>query len=653
MTSNLTITPRKYQIAAKDAFLAWAKTDERLATIILPTGTGKSFLTSYAISELNKTIGRSHKVLWVAHREELIFQAVQALKLTMPDADIQVEMAKQKASANADIIVGSVQTLHRHRKNIHGFTPEYVVVDEWHHYHEKNKTYHGLMDKHPEAKFLGLTATPYRFKGGDLPLGKKLIDMDIGTAVSNNYLVPPAAEVLRSGVSLANVKARAGDFAVDQLAKAVNVDRRNKMIVDRVVKAVKEEGRQGLLFAVDVAHSKALADMLRKHNVKVREVYGETDKDERRETMALARKGEVDVIVNNLCLTEGTDLPMMSFACIARPTKSMGLYIQIMGRVLRLFAGKKDALIIDVHDTLKATQSCISFADVAASTNLEGGDRLCKAVMKEKLPDTLINFPVFIKRPDGSQWLIDTGTWFAPAWVLAPNQWVITWTKRDDRVEVKGKYEPIKYPPSRRNLPMDVHHKEHGKGKANFIVQQKDSSSGFYSSDLSTMQLNVDFEKAKGKDVNLSELSVPKKEYESKKLDKPIRRALYIQLSEDMKKGRVISLKQEGYNSFRVLDSVCGDKGTISETVRSIADADGMVQLLRADARWRTRDISDKQKAVIQSYINRGTVESLDIDSMTMGDASGIMDQVAWAKTINQLFGAKNRQSLIGYGDNF
>lgn len=647
------IIPRRYQEKGKNAFLKWSETNNKLATVILPTGTGKTFQTAYCFAELRAKLGYLPKLLWTAHREELITQAVIALKNALPEVDIQIEMANQRASSNAQVIVGSIQTLHRQRKNIKDFCPEYIVVDEWHHYDEKNKTYHGLMERYPDAKFIGLTATPYRFSGGDLPLGNVLIEMNIGTAVANNYLVPPKGEILNSAANLTGVKTRAGDYAIDQLSKAVNIGARNKLIADRIFKAVKDEGRQGLLFGVDVAHAQAMAVILNQE-VRVAQVYGHTDKEERREIMKRVHNREIDVLVNNLVLTEGFDVPHFNFVCVARPTKSMGLYCQIMGRGLRLSDDKDDCLIIDVFDKKKITQKRIGFSDVVAANDIEGDRRMTNAIFKENLPDELKNFPVFIKRPPGSQWLVDNETWFAPSWIIGDGKWVITWSKHEERVKSdKGEFVDFDFVPSARWLqrePMLVHHKLYGEGSLFEKVEAIGNFKATGFTKLNEVVVRVKFGDTVGtRDVLLKTLKKKNAIYEKRKLAKPIKKAFLICMTEDRCKGRVIALEQNG-NSFAVVGSTLGDALTIDESVKAVSNSDDMTRIIEKQAKWRQYPISDKQRSLIKNFIAWGKIkDNIDISTLRRGDASLIMDQVNWTNVINDLFGADKRVNLIGY----
>jgi len=394
---------RRYQERCVDNFLAWYNTSsslqsihDRLATIILAMGLGKTFTSITGVQRLYQS-GKRIKVLWAVHREELVNQARDEFLELIPDANIQVEIAENRATSDAEIIVGSVQTLSRTRKNIKEFEPDLIIVDEWHHYHEKNNQYHGLLEKYSNAKILGLTATPYRFMGGELPVGQVLINVDISKGIQHGYLCKPRPETVYTNTSIANVSTRAGDFAIDELSHVVNNNERNKLICDRLVKAVKEEGRMGILYAASVEHSKSLCKLLQESGIRVVELYGDTPKDERREIMRKIHNKEVDIVTNNLILTEGTNIPHVNMICVARPTKSFGLYSQAIGRGLRLYYDKEDCLIIDIFDKVKVTQGIASFSKVISKSKVENDIKRLKHIINEEIADSIRNFPVVMK----------------------------------------------------------------------------------------------------------------------------------------------------------------------------------------------------------------------------------------------------------------
>lgn len=628
---------RPYQEKALRNFTKWFNSNKKLSTIILPTGTGKTFSAVSCIKSVFDS-GKKIKVLWAAHREELINQAYLDFTGAIDNINIQKEMAEYKADPSADIVVGSVQTLSRNRKHMSGFVPDIIIIDEYHHYHEKNTQYQGLLDKYPNAKVLGLTATPYRFIGGDIPLGEVLVEMDIGTAIAKGYLVPPKPEALKTNVSIAHVKTLAGDFSAKELAEAINVEERNKLIADRVIKAVKEEGRKGILYAASVDHSKAMAKILEEAGLKVAEIYGETDKEERRETIESIKSGEIDILVNNLVAVEGFDLPIVDFIVMARPTKSLGLMIQCLGRGLRLHPDKKDCLFVDVFDLVKTTQSRITYEKVASVGDIDGSQRRFDAIMKEKIADELKNFPVVLKLNKGEMWTYDDSTWYAPSWVLDTNQWVITWSKTSER-KPTGDYnwENLKFVPKKYQLKnMNVLHDIHGEGSVIDAIYGQ------------VTYLVVDFN-GDIKNVPYYELKIKQEKFESTKLKTPIKRAFYI-ISNDMKtKCRVLVLLKNK-DSFTVQSDVVGDGATINEVIKSVANEDDIVQIVRADAKWRERDASDKQKKFIKNLMTWGKVsDNIDISSLTGGEAAAILDQVDWVPIINDFFCSSKKEELIGY----
>ncbi len=471
---------RRYQEKAIEAFKKWINnpSGNRHASILLATGVGKSATTAWCIETIPQL-----KVLWVAHREELIVQAYNTIKNIIPNVFIEIEMADKKANNKATIVVGSVQTLARNRKHFKDFIPDLIICDEMHHMCDNNTQYSSLLEKYPNARILGLTATPWRASGEELNLGEILIQMDIGTAIDKGYLVPLKPEVLVTDVSLANVPTRMGDFDQKALSQAVNVESRNKLIADKVVQLVKEQKRQGILFAVDVAHSKAMYQLL-KDKVRAVELYGETPKDERAEIIARIRNKEVDIICNNLLMIEGADFPHLSFVVMARPTRSLGAYFQCIGRGTRLNGpDKKDCIVVDVFDKIKVKQTRISYKDMADKGDLSGDRKRAVNILEAKAEveiegpvSKLINFPIFVRPEKMDRWQIDDESFSLSSWVLNTDQWIISWSvdKKTQRQVAKSVWVPFDtLPPSHVNLiGRPVKHDKFGEGTIKSIAEQ-------------------------------------------------------------------------------------------------------------------------------------------------------------------------------------
>ena len=649
---------RRYQERTVEAFDKWKDSDSALATIILPCGTGKTVTASLCL----KTLGK-RKILWVAHREELIDQAYNTLAGIIKDCVIDKEIAKYKASPNADIIIGSVQTLARKRKHLDGFVPEFIVIDEYHHRSEKNVTYQGLLDRFPKARVLGLTATPWRFSGELLPLGTVLFNMDIGTAVSHNYLVHPKPEALQSNVSLANVKTHMGDFATADLSKVVNVDDRNKLIAKKILEYIKEQKRQGILFGVDVAHAHAMYELLKK-DCRAIEIYGDTPKDERRYLIEKLRNQEVDVFVNNLVCTEGADFPHLSFAAIARPTRALGLYLQMSGRPLRLYPNKANAIILDVFDKIKIRQSRITFVDMAAEGDLYGEKKRAASLLDAELSTSgsgsggeskdygefakkLSHFPIFIRRPSNDRWTTDNKFLPITSWIIAAGQRIVTWTEEvmEQKLIAKDKLIPFTAKPSTAEC------------RARCVkVKHETLGAGIIIDDGLGVEVRVEFEPSGWIQKHRTYVPISKlsrlhtvKEFapnrERRKLDK----LFYFCFPDGASEGRVIEMTRDRYELIISADQ----KMTLDDAktmIVSKAKSAGILPLVRADAYWKKGAASQKQKDLLLNWI-RGKKIGFDLDmgSVTKGDASAIIDQMKWQDIINSRFGTNSKEKLLGY----
>lgn len=650
---------RRYQERTVENFCKWKDTDGKLATIILPVGTGKTFVTALCLNKL-----KDKKILWVAHRRELINQAYDTLSdIISWTNNIQKEIGKNKASKDSDVVVGSVQTLARFRKNIEGFVPDFIVIDEYHHNSDKNKTYKSLFDKFPNAKFVGLTATPFRFSGDELPLGEVLFEMDIGTAIKHNYLVPLKPQVLKSDVSLANVKTQMGDFATKELSKTINTDNRNKLIIDKVEELVKE-GRQGVVFATDVSHSRSLCKLAKSRGITVAEVYGETSNDDRDELVKLIKDKKIQCTFNNLTMTEGTDVPHWSFVVMARPTRSLSLYIQCIGRGARKCdeINKQDAIIIDVYDKLKVKQSKVTFQDMADKGDMYGdakrandlltanlpvwNDNGIKVENKDDIAKKLANFPIFIINKEQNRWTTDENYLPITSWLVATDQRLITWTEEKviNKLISKSTWKTMKIKPSKmliRQCPIYVKH-ESGEGK---IVDVGLGS-----------KVQVEFEAdgwmtARKEFISIKDLKVKHivKEYSPEERKIKVHRLFYLCFPKGKNDGRVVEMVKDKRDLI-VKNDMRMTKNDTKKYIVNAAQQSGVLPLVRSDAKWKKTLISNSQKDLLESWILGGKIRfDLDLDNMNKGDASAIIEQVKWQDVINSKFGTTSKSKLLGY----
>lgn len=638
------IQKRRYQERAVENYRAWiTQGNEPLATITIPTGTGKTYTAAICLES-----SPNLKVLWLAHRKELIEQAYDALHEVMPDRSISIEKGKDKADPTSDIVVGSVQTVARERKHFVGFKPDIIVIDEYHHYSEDNVQYDSPLKRWPDAKILGLTATAYRFGGGYLPLGTNLVNMDIGTAVEKGYLVTPIPEPLLTNVSLADVKTRAGDFNINELSKAVNVDSRNKLIANRTIELIRA-GRQGILFAVDVAHSKAMFELLKKE-VRAGEVYGDTPDEERSILMAKIRNGEIDVLLNNLVATEGFDVPHLSFVGIARPTKSLGLYIQMAGRGLRTYQNKKDCIIFDATDKIKVKQYRVTFSDMASHGDLYGDKKRASNVIKADVPIDPIslylkNFPVFLNKNQDDRWRSDEDSFSISSWQLTDDQWVVTWTadKKESKIVTRSVFRPWNnFRIDNQNLVgRPVKHAKFGDGRVKQILSEENKKVLVEFGWGETCTLITDFLQIQ---TFVNEYSPT--EIEIKKIEK----LFYICMPEAEDKGRVIQFNRIAGSELKLVSDQRMRRNDADIFLQEEAQRDGVIQLVRCGAKWKNAIASDKQKQFVEKMLSDKRISfSIDIDNLTKGEASSVIEQMKWENVIRKKFGTNSKEKLLGY----
>lgn len=335
---------RPYQEEAIDAVRAAYSQGIKHSAVVLPTGAGKTVIFSdIARSAVAKG---SARVLIVAHRDELISQAANKLAAVMDPSIIGIVKAARNDTW-AQVVVASVQSLNSKRRRDELGDFDIVIIDEAH--HATARTYRQLFEQWPSAFFVGFSATLMRTDGaalGDV-WDKVVYTRDIGDMIEDGYLVPPRGiRVKVKDLHLDEIRTNRGDFSEGQLGEEMS----NALAPQLTAKAYIEHAsdRSGILFAPTVNSAYEFAEALLEVGITTDVIHGGLKMDERRAILRRLTSGETQVACSCMVLTEGFDEPRVSCAVIARPTKSAPLYIQMVGRVLRLYPGKTDALILDV-----------------------------------------------------------------------------------------------------------------------------------------------------------------------------------------------------------------------------------------------------------------------------------------------------------------
>jgi superfamily II DNA or RNA helicase len=329
---------RQYQEDAVQAILkAWREFMRIL--LVVPTAGGKTIIFA-ALAEL--LLGLGHRVLILAHRDELIDQAIDKLYRARRLVAVK-EKAQDRAPLDAGVVVASVQTLCRPNRLEHfghdhfGF----IIVDEAH--HTLAPSYQKILGHFPDAQVLGVTATPDR--GDARNLGQYFQDIAFEVSlvdlVKAGWLCRIKVQTVPVTIDISGVSTRAGDFSEEELAAAL------EPVLEEVAGAIAAhaKGRKTLVFVPLVRIARQFAEILCEHGFAAEMISGACT--DRAEKLGRFRRGETEILCNAMLLTEGYDEPSIDCVICLRPTKIRSLYAQMVGRGTRIHPGKGNLLILD------------------------------------------------------------------------------------------------------------------------------------------------------------------------------------------------------------------------------------------------------------------------------------------------------------------
>lgn len=386
MAETTRLSLRDYQAEAIEAVeQAWSR-GMRRPGVVLPCGAGKTVIFARIASDFIAARPRE-RVLVIVHRDELAGQTLEKLRSTDPD----LRVGKVKAGDNevgASVVVASVQTASRPNRlaQLVASQQRYgpfrrIITDEVH--LAAVPSYWRIYDAFPEALHLGVTATLAR--GDGRGLGREVDEVvytrSVLWMISRGYLCDVrGADVTADGLDLDAVKRSGRDYRAGDLGAAMIESGANKVMAHAYRQHAAD--RPGIAFTPDVASAYDAAKELENRGVTSAVVTGETPLDERARIYTASRTGAVQVICNCAVLTTGTDFPWIS-CIVPRATKSETLWIQMAGRGLRTWPGKRDALILSVAG---ATGKIRTLVDLAPGQvpDVRPGETLAEAAVREE-----------------------------------------------------------------------------------------------------------------------------------------------------------------------------------------------------------------------------------------------------------------------------
>lgn len=317
---------------ARDAFR-----HHKRVMLVSPTGSGKAVVLGYVAHHAAQ---KGNRIYLVVHRPELVEQLSGTLRqMGVRHGRIQPGWTP----SDWPVQIAMVQTLTR---RIHKYkAPDLIFTDECH--HAVAASYQRIAEAWPNAKHLGVTATPLRLDGRGLgkaydamvvgPATRELIDA--GWLADFDYLAPP------NRIDLSSVAIRMGDYAVDQLAAATDKPKITGDMVDHYRTHL--DRRPAIVFCVRVDHAEHAAEQARAAGIKAASVDGKLDATERRARIAGLGNGNTELLTSCDLVGEGLDIPAVAGAILLRRTKSLAMYLQWIGRALRIKTDGSRAVILD------------------------------------------------------------------------------------------------------------------------------------------------------------------------------------------------------------------------------------------------------------------------------------------------------------------
>ena len=314
----------------------------RSVMVQMPTGTGKTHLLAAIVREFLH--GSGTRVWIVAHRRELVEQIEETV------ARYGMRKEDGKAKEGGMVKVMSIQWLSRSGKVIDG-PPDLIVIDEAH--HALAETYRELWKRYPEARKLGMTATPCRLnRKGFTDLFDTLITswsiaefIGRGWLSSFDYVSIRASSKEQRLIDSLKKRGADGDYQVKEMNAVLNRETGIRRLYESVRRYA--AGKKGIVYAVSIAHARQIAAYYSSHGVESVAIDSKTPASERGRLVEAFRQGKISVLVNVDIFSEGFDCPDVEFVQLARPTLSLAKYLQQVGRGLRKSDDKESCMLID------------------------------------------------------------------------------------------------------------------------------------------------------------------------------------------------------------------------------------------------------------------------------------------------------------------
>ncbi|MGC4805111.1 DUF3427 domain-containing protein [Micromonospora sp. DT233] len=346
--SNLDVRPYPYQaeiLADLDAERQVHGRHRNL--VVMATGTGKTVVAALDYRRLhkNKTVD---SLLFVAHQEQILRQSLSTFRQVMGDGSFGEILVAGEEPRQWRHVFGSIQSLHR--RNINPEAYDMVIVDEFH--HAEAPTYARLLERLRPRVLLGLTATPDRADGGDVRRwfdGRAAVELHLWEALERQLLAPFQYFGVHDDVDLSHLRWRRGQgYDQGELSGVYTGNDARARLVLRTVRDAVDVGRMRALgFCVSIAHAEFMAGWFTRHGVPSAAVTSQLNRAAQHELLREFKAGKLRVLFTVDLFNEGVDLPMVDTIMLLRPTESATIFLQQLGRGLRLDDDKPCLTVLD------------------------------------------------------------------------------------------------------------------------------------------------------------------------------------------------------------------------------------------------------------------------------------------------------------------
>lgn len=336
--------PHAIQVLALEALAKTRREGKKRGLVVLATGLGKTYLSAFDFRALG-----GKRALFIAHREEILVQASEAWARVHPELTVGM-LGSGRYEKDVDLLFASIQTLARasHLNNFARDHFDYVVVDEFH--HAAAHTYRHALAHFQPRFLLGLTATPDRLDGASLLAlceDNEVFRRDVLDGISQRLLVPFRYFGVKDVADFAHIPWRSNRFDATALAAAVETEQRAEQALREYQEHVTERPRRTLAFCCSTTHADFMAAFFRRHGIKAAAVHSAPGSAPRAASLDALRAGELEVLCAVDVFNEGLDVPEINAVLMLRPTESPVIFLQQLGRGLRVCADKAHLTVVD------------------------------------------------------------------------------------------------------------------------------------------------------------------------------------------------------------------------------------------------------------------------------------------------------------------